>query len=179
MKPDPSKHNDHRRLLWLLAMAALLAITAEACGSNANPAATTTTTAGRHRVGDTVSTTLGRKLTLHAWKFPAQVPGPQPAAGARFGAADLEVCQESGQSRSFSFGDFKLHNADGTSSLPENAAAAAFGGDVVEPALRPTTLAPGNCARGWVTFLVQASEVPEFLEFAPLASRSSIEWALR
>jgi hypothetical protein len=44
-----------------------------------------------------------------------------------------------------------------------------------QPALTATSVAPGECARGWLTFDVPAGQTPRYLVFS---SSSTIYWAL-
>jgi hypothetical protein len=135
--------------------------------------ATTTTTVSNFKVGDVVTTKAGNRITLHAWTFPAQAGNPYTtaSAGTAYGAADVEGCAAAGGSGG-TFGpfDFQIQMADNTRLQPT------YGGP--GPMLNSTTLAAGDCVRGWISYNVPVGGHPAFLVYGQAFGSESIKWAL-
>jgi len=142
------------RLAGAAALAALAVL--PACGSgtealtSVTPAPTMPTSATVVPMGMQIDTSRGT-VTVHALEAPASSDGDAtPFAGDEFVAADVEACGGARADRTtgitpvafhLELGHFVAHPAQA---------------QVREPALSTTVLAPGRCARGWVTF-----EIPQ------------------
>lgn len=116
-------------------------------------------------VGDTVTTRDGNVVTLHSFEVPLDVAPRDPARV--YAAADVEACagddaDDAGVAPQF----FHVELRDHSALRPIQ--------PVKQPALQPTELAPGRCARGWISF-----SLPRTLEPIVFALRSSSEVAWR
>lgn len=114
-------------------------------------------------LGETRQSDLGG-ITVHAVRFPVEVPGSTPPRGKRFGAVDLELCADPVPGRTegpagFSLGEFILierwigDSAEGPMHFPLQSNRTSVTGQ--EPPLSEAQLSrlpEGSCTRGWVTF---------------------------
>jgi hypothetical protein len=129
--------------LWVVVL--LLALTGCAKPAPKPVGSSPTPTPAGLKVGDTAHTPAGNTVTFHAWD--ATLP-----------AADVEMCAGSGGPAAYNPLYFQLQLADNTRADPNLAGPKA-------PSLPSGTLAPGQCVRGWVSF-VPSSERPVALVLA-------------
>jgi hypothetical protein len=122
-----------------------------------------------YRLGAKAKTTKG-SVTIHG--YDGAVPPSNnvvPASGNRFVAIDVEGCagaeadQDTGIEPLLFYLQLKSQPIYPIDQI------------VKEPALHKTALAPGRCARGWVTFQVPSESKPEYAFFRSL---SRIAWVL-
>ncbi len=121
-------------------------------------------------VGDTASTKSGNKLTVYSYESPIPPPDEytKPEPGKEFAAIDVEGCATPSKSAGFNPFDFTLQMPDNTRLEADIA--------VKEPALNDTTLTPGDCVRGWITFQTPQGERPKFIIFT---GSSIIKWTVQ
>lgn len=107
-------------------------------------------------------------LTLHAFEDPARAePGVEPASGHRYVAADIEGCAgRDVKAATLNPYQFELQ-------MPDNRRVTADVG-WRSPPLHDTTLPPGDCVRGWITF--EVANDPAFVVFA---SSSIVRWRIQ
>ena len=123
-------------------------------------------------IGDTSITASDNKLTVHSYESPIPPPDDytKPDPGKAFAAIDVEGCAnpDTNESTGLNPYDFTLQMPDNTRLEPDIGAK--------EPALNDTTLTPGDCVRGWVTFQVPQGQKPKFVVFT---GSSIIKWAVQ
>ena len=165
-----------RVLLRRPAITLVVALALAACGSGGNGATPTpnpSTSATIHlqvfKLGARANTAKGT-VTVHA--YDPSVPATssvKPAEGLRFVAIDVEGC--AGQNADENTGIDPLLFYLQIKTEPY------YPVDQVvrEPALHKTVLAPGGCARGWVTFQIPIGSKPQYALFR---SSARIAWTL-
>lgn len=96
------------------------------------------------KIGEPITTKDGNVVTVHSLQWPLDVANPEN--GKVYSAADIEACaaQDPKVDAGVAPGFFRVELTNKTSWQPVQ--------PVKEPALQPTKLAPGRCARGWVSF---------------------------
>lgn len=121
-------------------------------------------------VGETASTDAGNEITVHSYEYVPPTDVWQPEPGFEYAAADIEGCASPSLEGSAGFNpyDFGLQMPDNTRLQPDIA--------VKEPALHDTTLTPGDCVRGYVTFQVPQGQTPASVIFT---GSSIIKWAVQ
>ncbi len=121
-------------------------------------------------VGDTASTKSANKLTVYSYESPIPPPDEytKPDPGKEFAAIDVEGCATPSKSAGFNPFDFTLQMPDNTRLEADI--------EVKEPALHDTTLTPGDCVRGWITFQTPQGERPGFVIFT---GSSIIKWTVQ
>lgn len=121
-------------------------------------------------VGDAAATSSGNEITIHGFEYVPADDFNQPEPGFRFAAIDAEGCAnpDSETSANLSPYDFSLQMPDNTR----------LNGDFFarEPALEATTVLPGDCVRGWVTYQIPEGEAPASVVFT---GSSIIKWAVQ
>lgn len=136
----------------------------------ASPAASAPTAPKTFAIGDKVETPLGNFVTLYGVQ--PNVPPPDsfsaPSPGTTLYAVDVQACAGP-NAASYNELYFALQMADNT-----KADADLLGQK--SPRLGSGVLAPGQCARGWVTFDVPTGAVPTQLILNPLGSTTVITW---
>jgi hypothetical protein len=134
------------------------------------PEPTTTIVAGIivATVGQTVTTREGNRVTLHSFEYPVAADHPDPSR--LYAAADLEACAGAAAEQDVGVapGMFRVELADKTPWPPVQPAK--------QPALQPTELAPGRCARGWVTFSLPKNVSPLLVT---MRTSTDVAWRLR
>lgn len=120
-------------------------------------------------VGDTALTESGNQITVHSFEDVPPTDVWQPEPGFEFVAADVEGCANVNAESAASLNpyDFQLQ-------MPDNTRLDSDVG-VREPPLNDTTLPPGECVRGYVTYQVPEGETPTDVIFT---GSSIIEWAV-
>ena len=116
-------------------------------------APTTTTLPG---AGDAITTSKGT-FTMHEFQNPAQPTHRMTLTadpGNHFAAVDFEVCATSSPA---SFSPLDLVVVDSANRRWETWNVQDYTND---PRLRSTTVSPGDCARGWVSFQVADDATP-------------------
>ncbi len=121
-------------------------------------------------VGETASTDVGNEITVHSYEYVPPTDIWQPEPGFEFAATDIEGCASPNLEGSAGFNpyDFGLQMPDNTRLDPDIG--------VKEPTLNDTTLTPGDCVRGFVTFQVPQGETPSYVIFT---GSSIIKWAVQ
>ncbi len=121
-------------------------------------------------VGETASTDAGNEITVHSYEYVPPTDIWQPDPGFEYAAADIEGCASPNLEGSAGFNpfDFGLQMPDNTRLQPDIG--------VKEPTLNDTTLTPGDCVRGYVTFQVPQGQVPTSVIFT---GTSIIKWAVQ
>lgn len=120
-------------------------------------------------VGETARTSAGNEVTVHSYESVAPADTFQPKPGFEFQAADVEGCAGPDIEGSAGFNPF-----DFALQMPDNTRLQSDIG-VKEPPLNDTTLTPGDCVRGWVTFQVPEGETPTSVIYT---ASSIIKWAV-
>ena len=146
---------------------------ASTTGSPANGTTPTTTAAARPsqasvvKLGDRVDTAQGN-VNVYAYEDPVSPPGATPHPGNVFADIDAEGCAGPNAGPNTGIGpQFFYLQVDQSAYHPV--------GTSKEPALRATRLAPGQCARGWVTFELPQGAKPQYAIFN---SSKVIAWQL-
>lgn len=121
-------------------------------------------------VGDTAVTAAGNEITVHSYEYvpPSDIWQPEP--GFRFAAIDVEGCAAPDLE-----GSAGLNPFDFSLQMPDNTRLETDIG-VKEPTLNDTTLPPGDCVRGWVTYQVPEGQTPTSVIFT---ASSIIKWAVQ
>jgi hypothetical protein len=119
-------------------------------------------------MGQEAQTKAGNRVTVFTY-----VPRVQTSRSAGpdmiFSAADIKACagthatQQTGVSRS----QFAVETSDQTGWASVD--------PVKTPALAATTLKPGQCVRGWITFRVPTAEHPQYVV---LLSSNVVKWRI-
>lgn len=122
-------------------------------------------------MGETASTDVGNDITVHSYEYVPPTDIWQPEPGFEYNAADIEACASPDLKGSADFNpfDFGLQMPDNTRLQPHVG--------VKEPALNLTTLPPGDCVRGYVTFQVPQGGTPAYVIFS--ARSTIIKWAVQ
>jgi len=166
-----------RTLTGARALAALIALTAAfaACATSTSgtgrpsPSTSKSVELTIYRLGAKANTTKGT-VTIHA--YDGSVPPSNnvvPASGDRFVAIDVEGCAGTNADQNTGIEPLLFYvQLRGQPIYPIDQV-------VKEPALHKTALAPGRCARGWVTFQVPSESKPQYAFFRSL---SRIAWVL-
>ncbi len=121
-------------------------------------------------VGQTARTSAGNEVTVHSYVAVAPTDTFQPEPGFELHAADVEGCAGADIEGSAGFNPF-----DFALQMPDNTRLQSDIG-VKEPPLNDTTLTPGDCVRGWVTFQVPEGETPTNVIYT---ASSIIKWAVQ
>jgi hypothetical protein len=139
--------------------------------SSSSPITTSTTVARTvFAIGDKVKTPGGNYITVHVFQpVTASNSFSTPTPGTAYRGADIETCAGA-QSTDANPLYYQVEMPDHTRLQID------FG--VKDPALQGTTLAPGDCVRGWVVFDVPVGQKPSYLVFAPPVESTSIKWSL-
>ena len=122
-------------------------------------------------VGETASTDAGNEITVRSYEYVPPTDIWQPEPGFEYNAADVEACASPSTE-----GSVDLNPAAFNLQMPDNTRLETDVG-VKEPSLDFTTLPPGDCVRGFVTFQVPQSETPAYFLFA--GSSTIIKWAVQ
>ena len=165
-----------RRVRARPAIIVILALALTACGLGGNgatptpnPSTSATIRLQIFKLGARANTAKGT-VTVHAYD-PSVPPtsSVKPAEGLRFVAIDVEGC--AGQKADENTG------VDPLLFYLQIKAEPYYPVDQVvkEPALHKTVLAPGGCARGWVTFQIPIDSKPQYALFR---STARIAWTL-
>ncbi len=120
-------------------------------------------------VGDTAVTQAGNEITVHSYERVPPDDTFQPEPGFEFAAADVEGCAAEDIE-----GSAGLNPLDFALQMPDNTRLQADIG-VKEPPLNDTTLPPGDCVRGFVTFQVPEGQKPTNVIYT---ASSIIKWAV-
>ena len=151
--------------------------TAPAPGSTTAPAGGTGTGASTETsvvsgiivamVGETITTKEDNLVTVHSFEAPLGARHPDPTK--IYAAADIEACAgKSSHDAGVAPGFFRVELRNRTQWPPVQ--------PVKQPALQPTELAPGRCARGWVSFSLPRTIEPVLVT---LRSSTNAAWRLR
>lgn len=121
-------------------------------------------------VGDAAVTASGNEITIHSFEYVPADEFYQPEPGFRFAAVDVEGCADPDSATAADLNpyDFNLQMPDNTR----------LDGDyyVREPVLNATTILPGDCVRGWVTYQVPEGTTPANVIFT---GSSIVKWAVQ
>lgn len=140
----------------------------DAVGSSSTTTSTTEASDQTYKVGDRVKTPFGNTIQVHALQDPANV-GYDPDAGERYVAVDAEYCRHSEVESSIPAEIFYVKLADNSRVKGEYAK---------EPALEESTLADGECTRGFASFgVVVNAKIKEIIFEA--ANRSGDAYTIR
>jgi hypothetical protein len=118
-------------------------------------------------LGKRIDTAKGN-VVVYAYESPASPPGTTPRQGNRFVDIDAEGCAGPDADAKTGIGPVNFYLQIGRLAYRPIAASKA-------PALQPTQLDPGTCARGWVTFEIPGDAKPPFVYFS---SSKVIAWQL-
>ncbi len=119
--------------------------------------ATTPAQASVTKLGSRVDTAQGN-VTVYAYEAPVSPPGATPQPGNVFADIDAEGCAGPSAGPNTGIGPQFFYLQLGQSAYHPV-------GTSKEPALRATKLAPGQCARGWVTFEIPQGAKPQYAIF--------------
>ena len=121
-------------------------------------------------VGDTAVTAAGNEITVYSYESVPPTDVWQPEPGSEFAVIDVEGCADPHSEAAAGLNpfDFGLQMPDNTRLQPDVG--------VKEPPLNDTTLPPGDCVRGYVTFQVPEGEPPKNVVYT---ASSIIKWAVR
>lgn len=122
-------------------------------------------------MGETAATSAGNEITVRSYEYVPPTDIWQPEPGFEYAAADIEACASPDLE-----GSVDLNPAAFNLQMPDNTRVETDVG-VKEPSLDFTTLPPGDCVRGFVTFQVPQGETPTYLIFT--GSSSIIKWAVQ
>lgn len=133
-------------------------------------ATTTTTAALIFSVGDKVSYTDGSTAQVFSYvtKVVSTNQFEQPAAGNTYTAADVQICAGSAV-ESVNPASFELAMADNTRARETIA--------VKSPALHLTSVGPGDCVRGFVTFEAPLAVAVAYVVYTE--SRTPTRWKVQ
>jgi len=154
----------------ILALAGLAGCASSTSGiQQPNPTASASIRLTIYRLGATAKSAKGT-VTIHAYDGSVQPSnGVVPESGDRFVAIDVEGCAGKNADQNTGIEPLLFYLQLRTEPIyPIDQV-------VKEPALHKTVLAPGGCARGWITFQVPISSKPEYAFFRSL---SRIAWVL-
>lgn len=135
-------------------------VATEALDPTAAPAPTETPER-QATVGDTIETAVGNRLTVYGYEAPVSSGNEflEPDPGNIYAAIDVEGCvnQQASEAATINPFDFELQARDNRR----------YEADVgiKEPTLNDTTVIPGDCVRGFVTFQFPQRQKPAFVVF--------------
>jgi len=119
--------------------------------------ATTPSQASVTKLGTRVDTAQGN-VVVYTYESPVSPAGATPAPGDVFADIDAEGCAGANAGPNTGIGPQAFYLQIGQSAYHPV-------GTSKEPALRPTRLAAGQCARGWVTFEIPDGAKPQYAIF--------------
>lgn len=131
-----------------------------------------------HALGETVSFDIA-SATVYSYKQPVAAGAPTPDQdGYVWGAVDLKVCaihpDANTQTAYVNQVPWSLVYADSTLAQPSSVGYRQF--PQPEYPSGDTTIAWGQCIRGWITFPVPAKSRPTMVEYHPEASPTIVFW---
>jgi hypothetical protein len=143
---------------------------AEPTPPSPSPSPTTRPEFTTARLGETVPSAVGNRVTVFGWDTKVDWP-EEPGPGLQLSRADVQVCRAEGAppatTSDYAF-LFALEMENGTRFAAEGTG---FNGD--ELLVQDDPVAEGDCARGVVIFQSTAGERPVFVVFS---SSSVIKW---
>jgi hypothetical protein len=158
-----------------LAVAALI-VTIAACSSDNTGAGTPYSSPSAslklqvYRLGQRAATAKGNAVVL---AYDASVPATsaaQPQSGMKFVAIDVEGCAGSNADETTGIDPglfYLLYQAEPSYPIDPG---------VKEPSLHKTVLAPGRCARGWITFEIPTTATSKYVYLKTAGAR--VAWIL-
>jgi hypothetical protein len=162
-----------RRVRWRATASVLVVLALTACGNGATPTPNASSSATIRlqvfKLGARADTPKGT-VAVHA--YDPSVPATssvKPAEGLRFVAIDVEGCAGKNADENTGIEPILFYlQIEAQPYYPVDQV-------VREPALHNTVLAPGRCARGWITFQIPSGGKPQYALFR---SAARIAWVL-
>jgi hypothetical protein len=146
-------------------LAALLAVTIGACSAGnttrgpSSPSPSVSETGVVVALGHRAKTSKGGSVIVYVYEKKVSTTAATPDPGNRFVAFDVEGCAgPNADARTGIQPELFYLQVDQLSYHPVVPG-------VRQPALHQTALAPGGCARGWVTFQVPTGSKPRYIFF--------------
>ncbi|MFI5496639.1 hypothetical protein [Actinoplanes sp. NPDC051859] len=116
--------------------------------------------------------------TVHTYRQPVAAATVDPGSDTEWGAADVEVCATAGAP-----GDIRISHLPWALEFADRTrttAATVRYREFPRPGypVTSTPLAPGACARGWITFPVPSGERPALIEWSPSNEPQPQRWRI-